>query len=65
MWKSRVGSDARIDQLEGSSPQSGLYWLRSHEGCPKHDLFPLECASRCARLCKIVNNLFINIEIIL
>ena len=44
-----MGSDARIDQLEGSSPESFLSWLRSHEGCPKHDLFPLE-DSKCARL---------------
>ena len=42
-------SDARIDQLEGRSPESCLSWLRSHEGCPKHDLFQLEY-SRCARL---------------
>ena len=36
MWTSRVGSDARIDQLEGRSPESCLSWLRSHEGCPKN-----------------------------
>ena len=41
MWTSRVGSDARIDQLEGRSPKSCLSWLRTQEGCPKHDLFPL------------------------
>ena len=34
-----MGSDARIDQPEGCSPESCLSWLRSHEGCPKHDLF--------------------------
>ena len=44
-----MGSDARIDQLEGRSPERCPYWLRSHKGCPKHDLFPLEY-SRCARL---------------
>ena len=32
-------SDARIDQLEG---HSCLSWLRSHKGCPIHDLFTLE-----------------------
>ena len=37
-----MGSDARIDQLEGRSPESCLSWVRSHEGCPKHDLFTLE-----------------------
>ena len=35
--------------LKGHSPESCLSWLRSHEGCPKHDLFPVEY-SRCARL---------------
>ena len=49
MWTSQVGSDARIDQREGRSPESGLSWLRLHEGCPKHDLFTLEY-STCARL---------------
>ena len=44
-----MGSDARIDQLEGRSPESYLSWLRSHEGCPKHDLFKLEYF-RCAKL---------------
>ena len=44
-----MGSDDRIDQLEGSSPESYLSWLNSHEGCPKHDLFTLEY-SICARL---------------
>ena len=34
-----MGSDAKIDQLEGCSRESCLSWLRSHEGCPKHDLF--------------------------
>ena len=48
MWTFQVGSDARIDQLEGRSPESCLSWLRSHEGCPAHDLFMLEY-SRCAR----------------
>ena len=42
MWTSQVGSDARIDQLEGRSPESCLSRLRSHKGCPKHDLFTLE-----------------------
>ena len=42
-------SDARIDQLEGRNPERCLSWLRSHEGCPKHDLFTLEY-SKCARL---------------
>ena len=27
-------SDARIDQLEGRSPENCLSLLRSHEGCP-------------------------------
>ena len=46
-----MGSDARIDQLEGHSPESYLYLslLRSHMGCPKHDLFMLEY-SKCAIL---------------
>ena len=48
MWTSLVGSDARIDQLEGGSHESCLSWLRSHKGCPKHDIFPLEY-SKCAR----------------
>ena len=47
-----MGSDARIDQLEGRSPESGLSWLRLHEGYPKHGLFMLEY-SRCAILCII------------
>ena len=38
MWTSQVGSDARIDQLEGHSPESLLSRFTSHEGCPKHDL---------------------------
>ena len=42
VWTSQVVSDARIDQLEGRSPESCLSWLRSNEGCPKHDLFLLE-----------------------
>ena len=42
MLTSRVGSDARIDQLGGCSPESCLSWPRSHKGCPKHDLFLLE-----------------------
>ena len=42
LWKSQVGSDARIDQLEGCSPESCLSWLRLHKGCPKHDQFTLE-----------------------
>ena len=42
LWISRVGSDARINQLEVSSPESCLSWLRSHKGCPQHDLFTLE-----------------------
>ena len=42
MWMSKARFDARIDQLEGCSPESCLSWLRSHEGRPKHDLFPLE-----------------------
>ena len=62
MWTSRVGYDARIDQLEGHGSESCLSWLRSHEGCPKHDLFPLEY-SRSMR--KIMNNLLINVKIIL
>ena len=37
-----MGSDARIDQLEGRCPESCLSSPRSHEGCPKHDLFTLE-----------------------
>ena len=37
-----MGSDARIDQLEGHSPESCLFWLKSHKGCSKHDLFMLE-----------------------
>ena len=40
-----MGSDARIDQLEGRSPEaeSCLSWLGSHKDrCPKHDLFMLE-----------------------
>ena len=49
MWTSQVGSDARKDQLEGHGPESHLSWLRSHEGCPKHDLFLLEY-SKSARL---------------
>ena len=44
-----MGSDARIDQLEGRSPESYLSLLRSHKGCPKHDLFMLEY-SKCAIL---------------
>ena len=44
-----MGSDARIDQLEERSPASCLSWLRSHKGCPKHDLFTLEY-SKCAKL---------------
>ena len=43
-----MGSDARIDQLEGRSCLSES-WLRSHKGCPKHDLFTLEY-SECAKL---------------
>ena len=35
-------SDARIDQLEGCSPERCLSWLLLHEGCPKHDLFLLD-----------------------
>ena len=53
-----MGSDARIDQLKGHSPESCLSWLRSHKGSPKHDLFTLEYS-------KCVNNLlFIDVEII-
>ena len=37
-----MGSDARIDQPEGHSPGSLLFRFTSHEGCPKHDLKPLE-----------------------
>ena len=37
-----MGSDARIDQLKGLSPESCLSWLRSHKGYLKHDLFLLE-----------------------
>ena len=33
-----MGSDARIDQLEGCSPESCLSWLRSHK--ITQDLFP-------------------------
>ena len=44
-----MGSDVRIDQLKGCSPESCLSWLRSHKGCPKHDLFMLEY-SKCAKL---------------
>ena len=44
-----MGSGARIDQLEGHSPESCLYWLISHKGCPKHDLFMSEY-SKCAIL---------------
>ena len=29
-----MGSDARIDQLEGRSPESCPSWLRSHKGYP-------------------------------
>ena len=28
-----MGSDARIDQLEGRNPESCVSWLRSHKGC--------------------------------
>ena len=49
MWTFSVGSDARIDQLEGRSPESCLPWLRSHKGCPKHDLFMLEYC-KCAKV---------------
>ena len=49
-----MGYDARIDQLEGCSPESCLSWLRSHEGYLKHDLITLVC------MCKIMNNLCIN-----
>ena len=49
-----------IDQLKGLRLESCLSWLRSHEGRPNHDLFTLEY-SRCA---KIMNNLFINVEIL-
>ena len=34
-------SVARMNQLEGCSPESCLSWLRSYEWCPKHDLFML------------------------
>ena len=44
-----MGSDARIDQLEGRSPESFLSLLRLYKGCPKYDLFPLEY-SKCAKL---------------
>ena len=33
--------------IEGRSPESCLSWLRSHEGCPKNDLFTIEY-SKCA-----------------
>ena len=56
-----MGSDAKIAQLEGQSPESCLSWLGSHKGCPKHDVFTLEYSE----MCKIMNNLFINVEIIL
>ena len=43
-----MGSDARIDQLEGRSPESCLSWLRSHEGCPQtnvqeYEYFVYQC----------------------
>ena len=44
-----MGSDARIDQLEGRSPESCLSWLKSHKGGPKHDLFMLGY-SQCSKL---------------
>ena len=49
LWTYRVGSDARIDQLEGRSSESCLSLPRSHEGCPKHDIFTFEY-SKCANL---------------
>ena len=48
-WTSQVGSDARIEQLEGRSLESCLSWLRSHGGCPNQDLFMLEY-SKCENL---------------
>ena len=47
-------SEARIDQHKGLTPESCLSWLRSQEGCPKHDLFPLEYI-RCARIIVFIN----------
>ena len=57
-----MGSDARIDQIEGRCPESCLSSPRSHEGCPKHDLFTLQYSRY---MCKIMKNLCINVETIL
>ena len=56
-----MGSEARIDQLEGHSPESCISWRISDEGFPKHDLFLLEYS---IIMCKL-NNLFINVDIVL